>query len=123
LRELECDVGITGGDTVITGDFTEQEAKDLALLIRAGTLSVIVEVIEQRTRRPLSMIEERAGGEILAPPTPELWGCRELEGPLMSAANAVCSLIGRGPFQHRDDSGFRQKDHTQNLDGSPRARS
>src|SRR5919106_1727000 len=33
--EVECDVGITGADTIITGDFTDQEAKDLALLIRA----------------------------------------------------------------------------------------
>jgi SecD/SecF fusion protein len=50
--EVECDVGITGGDTVITGDFTSQEAKDLALLIRAGALPVPVEVVEQRTIGP-----------------------------------------------------------------------
>jgi SecD/SecF fusion protein len=50
--EVECDVGITGGDTVITGDFSDQEAKDLALLIRAGALPVPVEVIEQRTIGP-----------------------------------------------------------------------
>ncbi len=50
--EVECEVGITGGDTVITGDFSETEAKDLALLIRAGALPVPVEVIEQRTIGP-----------------------------------------------------------------------
>ena len=50
--DVECDVGISGGDTVITGDFSEQEAKDLALLIRAGALPVPVEVIEQRTIGP-----------------------------------------------------------------------
>ena len=50
--EVECDVGITGSDTIITGDFTDQEAKDLALLIRAGALPVPVEVIEQRTIGP-----------------------------------------------------------------------
>jgi SecD/SecF fusion protein len=50
--EVECDVGIAGGDTVITGDFTSQEAKDLALLIRAGALPVAVEVVEQRTIGP-----------------------------------------------------------------------
>jgi SecD/SecF fusion protein len=50
---IECDVGIPpGGDTVITGDFTEPEAKDLALLIRAGALPVPVEVVEQRTIGP-----------------------------------------------------------------------
>lgn len=50
--ELQCDVGITGGDTVITGDFSEREAKDLALLIRAGALPVPVDVVEQRTIGP-----------------------------------------------------------------------
>jgi SecD/SecF fusion protein len=52
-EQIECNVGIPpGGDTVITGDFTEQEAKDLALLIRAGALPVPVEVVEQRTVGP-----------------------------------------------------------------------
>jgi SecD/SecF fusion protein len=50
--DVDCDVGITGGDTVITGDFDQQEAKDLALLIRAGALPVPVEVVEQRTIGP-----------------------------------------------------------------------
>lgn len=50
--EVECGVGITGGDTVITGDFTQEEAKELALLIRAGALPVPVEVVEQRTVGP-----------------------------------------------------------------------
>ena len=50
--EVECNLGITGSDTVITGDFTAQEAKDLALLIRAGALPVPVEVVEQRTVGP-----------------------------------------------------------------------
>src|SRR5918999_397958 len=35
---IQCNEGITGGDTVITGDFSEDEAKDLAVLIRAGAL-------------------------------------------------------------------------------------
>jgi len=50
--EVECDVGIAGGDTVITGDFSREEAEDLALLIRAGALPVPVEVVEQRTIGP-----------------------------------------------------------------------
>ncbi len=50
--EVECDVGIVGGETIVTGDFTSQEAKDLALLIRAGALPVPVEVVEQRTIGP-----------------------------------------------------------------------
>ena len=49
---VQCDVGIAGGTTVITGDFTQDEAKDLALLIRAGALPVPVVVVEQRTIGP-----------------------------------------------------------------------
>jgi SecD/SecF fusion protein len=50
--EVECDVGISGGDTVITGDFSQEEAKELALLIRAGALPVPVQIVEQRTVGP-----------------------------------------------------------------------
>lgn len=50
--EVTCNEGITGGTTVITGDFTEAEAKDLALLIRAGALPVPVQIVEQRTIGP-----------------------------------------------------------------------
>jgi SecD/SecF fusion protein len=49
---VACEQGITGGPTVITGDFTEREAGDLALLVRAGALPVPVEVVEQRTVGP-----------------------------------------------------------------------
>ncbi|MDQ3914722.1 MAG: protein translocase subunit SecD [Actinomycetota bacterium] len=49
---IQCNDGISGGPTSITGGFTEQEAKDLALLIRAGALPVPVEVVEQRTVGP-----------------------------------------------------------------------
>ncbi|HET7486424.1 MAG TPA: protein translocase subunit SecD, partial [Acidimicrobiales bacterium] len=50
--EIRCRQGIAGGATSITGDFTEGEAKDLALLIRAGALPVPVEIVEQRTIGP-----------------------------------------------------------------------
>jgi SecD/SecF fusion protein len=49
---VACQQGITGGQTVITGDFTSREAGELALLIRAGALPVPVEVVEQRTVGP-----------------------------------------------------------------------
>ena len=49
---VACDVGIPGGATVITGNFSQGDAKDLALLIRAGALPVPVEVVEQRTIGP-----------------------------------------------------------------------
>jgi len=49
---VTCEQGITGGQTVITGDFSDREAEDLSLLIRAGALPVPVEVVEQRTVGP-----------------------------------------------------------------------
>ncbi len=49
---IPCGEGIGGGTTVITGNFGESEAKDLALLVRAGALPVPVEIVEQRTVGP-----------------------------------------------------------------------
>jgi SecD/SecF fusion protein len=49
---VACEQGITGGQTVITGDFTDREADELSLLVRAGALPVPVEVVEQRTVGP-----------------------------------------------------------------------
>jgi SecD/SecF fusion protein len=51
-QEVVCDVGITGGSTQITGGFSPSEAKELALLVRAGALPVPVETVEQRTVGP-----------------------------------------------------------------------
>jgi SecD/SecF fusion protein len=50
--QVQCGEGLQGGTTVITGQFTEREAKDLALLIRAGALPVPVEIVEERTIGP-----------------------------------------------------------------------
>jgi SecD/SecF fusion protein len=50
--EIRCGEGIPGGSTVITGDFRQGDAKELALLIRAGALPVPVEIVEQRTIGP-----------------------------------------------------------------------
>jgi SecD/SecF fusion protein len=50
--EIQCGVGIPGGTTSITGNFTDEGAKDLALLIRAGALPVPVEIVEQRSIGP-----------------------------------------------------------------------
>jgi SecD/SecF fusion protein len=44
-----CEVGIPGGSTVITGEFTQDEARELALLIRGGALPVPVTTVEQHT--------------------------------------------------------------------------
>lgn len=47
-----CNVGIPGGTTQITGNFTLKEAQDLAVLIKGGALPVPLELIEQRTLGP-----------------------------------------------------------------------
>jgi SecD/SecF fusion protein len=49
---VQCRVGIVGGSTQITGQFTPAEARDLALLIKGGALPVPVQIIEQRTVGP-----------------------------------------------------------------------
>jgi preprotein translocase subunit SecD len=41
--------GITGGSAVIEGNFTTQEANDLAVQLRGGALPVPVEIVENRT--------------------------------------------------------------------------
>ncbi|CAA9356801.1 MAG: Protein translocase subunit SecD / Protein translocase subunit SecF [uncultured Nocardioidaceae bacterium] len=47
-----CGVGIAGGSTQITGNFTAESASELAVLIEGGALPVPVEIIEQRTVGP-----------------------------------------------------------------------
>lgn len=47
--DTRCGAGQAGGATTITGRFGQEEAKELALVIRSGALPVPVEVIEQRT--------------------------------------------------------------------------
>ncbi|WP_369194297.1 protein translocase subunit SecD [Streptomyces djakartensis] len=49
---VACEAGITGGATQITGSFTDDEARELALLISGGALPVPVETVEQRTVGP-----------------------------------------------------------------------
>lgn len=44
-----AETGITGGEAVITGSFTSQDAADLAIQLRGGALPVPVEVVENRT--------------------------------------------------------------------------
>ncbi|WAL61835.1 protein translocase subunit SecD [Thermocoleostomius sinensis] len=44
-----AETGITGGQATISGQFTTQEAADLAIQLRGGALPVPVEIIENRT--------------------------------------------------------------------------
>ncbi len=43
---------ITGGNGIISGNFTFQEATDLALLLRSGALPTPIEIVEERTVGP-----------------------------------------------------------------------
>ncbi|GAA1283313.1 protein translocase subunit SecD [Saccharothrix xinjiangensis] len=49
---VSCGTGMIGGSTRITGQFSQAEAEELALVIRSGALPVPVEVVEQRTVGP-----------------------------------------------------------------------
>lgn len=51
-EDVPCNVGISGGSTQITGQFSAREAKELAALIQGGSLPVPVEIIEQRVVGP-----------------------------------------------------------------------
>ena len=43
---------ITGGNGSISGNFSFQEATDLALLLRSGALPVPINIVEERTVGP-----------------------------------------------------------------------
>ena len=62
---VPCGTGIPGGSTEITGNFTDEEARDLALLVRAGALPVPVDIVEQRTIGP-TLGEEAISASIQA---------------------------------------------------------
>ncbi|MGW3494350.1 protein translocase subunit SecD [Streptomyces sp. NPDC001020] len=49
---VTCRSGIAGGSTQITGAFSDNEARELALLINGGALPVPVETVEQRVVGP-----------------------------------------------------------------------
>ena len=57
---------ITGGSGVITGNFTTQEATDLAVLLRAGALPAPLEIIEERSVGPGLGADSIAAGKIAA---------------------------------------------------------
>ncbi|MFI9628555.1 protein translocase subunit SecD [Streptomyces sp. NPDC052042] len=49
---VACGVGLPSGSTQITGSFSAEEARELALLIEGGALPLPVEIVEQRTVGP-----------------------------------------------------------------------
>jgi SecD/SecF fusion protein len=52
VSEIQCGVGMQGGSTQITGNFSPEEAKNLSILIEGGALPVPVKLIERRTVGP-----------------------------------------------------------------------
>ncbi|MFC7326675.1 protein translocase subunit SecD [Marinactinospora rubrisoli] len=50
--DVACDVGITGGSTSITGQFDQESANDLAVLIEGGSLPLPVQEIQRQTVGP-----------------------------------------------------------------------
>ena len=57
---------ITGGSGVISGNFTSQEATDLAVLLRAGALPAPLSIIEERSVGPGLGADSIASGKIAA---------------------------------------------------------
>ncbi|WP_327045602.1 protein translocase subunit SecD [Microbispora sp. NBC_01189] len=49
---VACGAGISGGTTQITGSFSAEEAQNLAVLVKGGSLPVPLELVEQRTVGP-----------------------------------------------------------------------
>ncbi|GAA1858617.1 protein translocase subunit SecD [Pseudonocardia alni subsp. carboxydivorans] len=52
VENIPCNVGMLGGQTQITGNFSPEQASELAVLIEGGALPLPVEIIEQRTVGP-----------------------------------------------------------------------
>ena len=57
---------ITGGSGIITGNFTSQEATDLAVLLRAGALPAPLEIVEERSVGPGLGADSIAAGKLAA---------------------------------------------------------
>jgi len=55
---------ITGGSGIITGNFTSQEATDLAVLLRAGALPAPLEIVEERSVGPGLGADSIAAGKV-----------------------------------------------------------
>ncbi|MBG0819429.1 protein translocase subunit SecD [Planomonospora sp. ID91781] len=51
-EDVACNVGLPGNSTQITGSFTAEQARELAVLIEGGSLPVPVVTVEQRTVGP-----------------------------------------------------------------------
>ncbi len=50
--DVQCNIGITGGDAIITTGGGEEEARELALVLRTGALPVQLDILESRSVSP-----------------------------------------------------------------------
>ena len=96
--EATCDVGFAGPAMRITGAFTEDEARNLALLIRAGALPVPVDVIQQQVVGPTlgkQAIDDSARAALLGALATVLFivAVYRLVGALAAAALLAYGLI------------------------------
>ena len=55
---------ITGGSGIITGNFSSQEASDLAVLLRAGALPAPLLIVEERSAGPGLGADSISAGKI-----------------------------------------------------------
>ena len=69
---------IPGGRAVITGQFTVDEARDLAIVLRAGALPAPVTIMEERTVGPTP--SGRGSSPSSAPPWPSSFSCCSTTG-------------------------------------------
>jgi preprotein translocase subunit SecD len=60
--DVQCNTGISGGTAQITGNFTDKEAKDLALVLRYGALPVALEESEVNQVSPTLGRDSLHGG-------------------------------------------------------------
>lgn len=65
-EDVGCDEGIAGGQALITGNFSEREAKDLALVLRYGALPVELEAQTTTTVSPTLGRESLRSGILAA---------------------------------------------------------
>jgi preprotein translocase subunit SecD len=65
-EDVQCDQGISGGSAQITGTFTEDDAKDLGLVLRYGALPVSFEASTTTSVSPTLGRESLRGGLIAA---------------------------------------------------------
>ena len=85
---------ISGGSAQISGSFTEQEATDLAIILRAGSLPAPVSILENRTVGPSLGRDSIAQGKMAVSSRFPL--CRHRHDPLLPLVRGCRHCLG-GP--------------------------